>query len=346
MPTKRNQPQKQDSKKKSVEQNYFDAIQKTISHLQGITINQTTLIHHLIIALLAGKHILLEGMPGTAKTATINALAKCLKAQFNRVQFTSDMLPSDITGSEIYNPVNQKLEWQSGPIFANFVLADEINRAPAKVQSAMLEAMEEHQVTFAGTMHSLPKFFMVCATQNPLDRKGTWELPQAQLDRFMLKTIVPYPDSKTYVEILNLQSSPPPETKNVTFLDEKDILAVRNICSHIHVAEAIMQYIANICTATHNCEPDKPKTKLQELTEFGISPRGAINLAEAARINAWLNQRNFVTPDDVISIAQPVLRHRIIPSFYAESQALTSDDIIEEILQSLVIAPNAQFRAE
>jgi len=285
--------------------------------------------------LLANGHVLLEGVPGLAKTLTVRTLAAAVQATFHRIQFTPDLLPADILGTLIYNPQDSKYHVTRGPIFANFVLADEINRAPAKVQSALLEAMQERQVTLGGETRKLPSPFLVLATENPIDQEGTYPLPEAQVDRFMFKVILDYPSFAEERHILDRMAFTAPETivKPVVGLDE--ILATQKIVDQIHVDEKIRDYIVKLVFATR--KPEEHKLDLKHFIQFGASPRATIYLTIAAKAWALLQGRDYVIPEDVKSIGPDVLRHRIILTYEAEAQSVTSDAIVKKILNAVPV---------
>jgi MoxR-like ATPase len=295
-----------------------------------VIVGQEQLVERLLVGLLANGHVLLEGVPGLAKTLSVRTLAAAVQASFRRIQFTPDLLPADIVGNLIYNPQDGNYHVTQGPVFANFVLADEINRAPAKVQSALLEAMQERQVTLGGETRKLPSPFLVLATENPIDQEGTYPLPEAQVDRFMFKVILDYPSFAEERHILDRMAFTSPETqiKPVVSLDE--ILATQKIVDQIHVDEKIRDYIVKIVFATR--KPDDYKLDLKHFIQFGASPRATIYLTIAAKAWALLQGRDYVIPEDVKSIGPDVLRHRIILTYEAEAQSVTSDAIVKKIL--------------
>jgi MoxR-like ATPase len=300
-----------------------------------VVVGQQALIDRLLVGLLANGHVLLEGVPGLAKTLSVRTLAAAIHATFHRIQFTPDLLPADITGTLIYNPSDLKYHATQGPIFANFVLADEINRAPAKVQSALLEAMQERQVTLGGETFHLPSPFLVLATENPIDQEGTYPLPEAQVDRFMLKVIIGYPTFEEERRILDTMAFTRPnmEVDRVVELDE--IVGARAVVDSIHVDEKIRDYIVHVVFATR--DPAKYKLDIARLIEFGASPRATINLTLAAKAWALLNGRSYVIPDDVKAIGPDVLRHRIIPSYEAEAQGKTTDDLVRVVFDHVPV---------
>ncbi len=300
-----------------------------------VLIGQKTMVDRLLIGLLTGGHILLEGVPGLAKTTAIKALAQALDSKFQRIQFTPDLLPADLLGTMIYVPGTGDFQTRKGPIFSNFILADEINRAPSKVQSALLEAMQEKQVTIGDSTYKLDDLFLVMATQNPIEQEGTYPLPEAQLDRFMLKVKITYPKPDEEIQVLNQAlGAVAPTTSPV--LSEADILSMKKTVEQLYIDEQIKRYILSIVQATRNPE-DYDLKKLKPLIEYGGSPRATIYLAIAARAEAFLNGRGFVTPQDVKDIAYDVLRHRIIPTYEAEAEGLTSENIIDAVLQAVPV---------
>jgi MoxR-like ATPase len=290
------------------------------------------LVERLLIALLADGHLLVEGAPGLAKTRAIKSLAEGIEGSFHRVQFTPDLLPGDVTGTEIYRPQDGSFHFQKGPIFHNLVLADEVNRAPAKVQSALLEAMAERQVSVGSETWPLPALFLVMATQNPIEQEGTYPLPEAQLDRFLMHVRVDYPDAAAETEILRLtreeaggDSARPP-----ALLSQEQVLAARREVLGLHMADAVEQYLVQLVVATR--QPGDYAAELAEWIEFGASPRASIALDRCSRALAWLRGRDFVTPDDVQAVAPDVLRHRLILGFEAEANGISPDRVIRELL--------------
>ncbi|MCR9233558.1 MAG: AAA family ATPase, partial [bacterium] len=288
-----------------------ESILQISESMNAAILGQEAVVERLLIALLADGHVLLEGLPGTAKTRSIKTLSSLIESQFSRVQFTPDLLPSDVTGSEIYREQNATFEFQQGPVFGNLVLADEINRAPAKVQSSLLEAMEERQVTVAGKTHRLPNLFLVLATQNPIEQEGTYPLPEAQMDRFLLYVNVDYPIGENELAIMRLvrqekaaavKKLPVPISQDVIFEARKQVF-------EIHVAEAAEQYIVDLVLATRN--PERREGKLASWIRLGASPRGTIALDAAARAHAWLNNQDFVSPDNIRAVAPACLAHRV-----------------------------------
>jgi MoxR-like ATPase len=301
-------------------------------------VGQQAVVRQVLIALLADGHVLLESLPGLAKTRTVKAIATRLAATMSRIQFTPDLLPSDITGAEtlLQSGSERTLSFQPGPIFGNLILADEINRAPAKVQSALLEAMEERQISVAGKTHRMSALFLVMATQNPIEQEGTYPLPEAQMDRFLLKVLIDYPSPESEVAMLRLlrhESNAASEAPNV--LSQDVIFAVREEIRQIAVAPAIDDYIVSIVNATrHGAELD---ADLGKWIEVGASPRGAIGLDRASRVQAWLQARSFVTPDDVRAVMHPVLRHRLILSYDANAESISADRVIDRLVEKVAV---------
>lgn len=308
-------------------------------------IGQEHLIQRLLIALLANGHLLVEGAPGLAKTKAIKCLAEGIEGDFHRIQFTPDLLPADVTGTEIYRPNDASFVFQKGPIFHNLVLADEINRAPAKVQSALLEAMAERQVSVGALSHKLPDLFLVMATQNPIEQEGTYSLPEAQLDRFLMHVTITYPDAASEKRILQLarqeaqgngHSANPAARPIQHLVTQAQIFSVRQELLNLHMVPALEEYIVQFVMATRN--PLSYGDDLSGWIEYGVSPRGTIALDACARAHAWLSDRDFVTPEDVQAVAHDTLRHRIGLTFEAEAKGVTSDHIIDELLDR-VAAP-------
>jgi len=305
-------------------------------------IGQSRVVERLVIALLANGNVLLEGLPGLAKTRAVKSMAKVLEAGLSRIQFTPDLLPSDITGTEVYYSVEGRGEFrfEPGPIFNNLVLADEINRAPAKVQSALLEAMEERQVTVAGTTHKMPGLFMVLATQNPIEQEGTYPLPEAQMDRFLMHVSIDYPDSESELEVIRLvrdeSKSTPQQNREPVVLAQETIFNARREIDEIYISENVERYIIDIVSATRN--PGSYSTEIATWIQVGASPRGSIGLDKCARVHAWLKGHENVTPDDVREVVHDVLRHRLILSYEANADGVQSDDVINRILELVAIA--------
>jgi MoxR-like ATPase len=309
-------------------------IDRLIAEVGKVIVGQRTMIERILVGVLTNGHILLEGVPGLAKTMTIKTLADTISSKFKRIQFTPDLLPADLVGTMVYNQKTAEFTSRLGPIFANFVLADEINRAPAKVQSALLECMQERQVTFGDQTHSLPDPFIVLATQNPIEQEGTYPLPEAQVDRFMLKIKVDYPSRDEEKEIMERMTAP--EVPNASaVIGVEDICRARDLVQEVYMDKLIEEYILDIVFASR--EPKNYKLdELSDMIEYGASPRASINLNMAARAHAFLRHRGYVTPEDVKSIAMDVLRHRIILTYEAEAEELTSEDIIQKIFDNLV----------
>jgi MoxR-like ATPase len=305
------------------------------AEIARVIVGQTYLVDRLLVGLLANGHVLLEGVPGLAKTLSVRTLAAAIQASFRRIQFTPDLLPADITGTLIYNPQDGTYHATRGPVFANLVLADEINRAPAKVQSALLEAMQERQVTLGGDTMPLPSPFLVLGTENPIEQEGTYPLPEAQVDRFMLKLMVGYPNFEEERKILDTMAFTAPEMsiKPVVPLDE--IVRTRKIVDGIHVHDQIRDYIVHVVFATRT--PEAYKLDLKHFIQFGASPRATINLTLAGKAWALLQGRAYVTPQDIKSIGPDVLRHRIILTYEAEAQGMTSDAIIKKIFDTIPV---------
>lgn len=303
--------------------------------MNRVIVGQKHLVDTLLIGLLSDGHILLEGVPGLAKTLAIKTLSQLIDSEYSRIQFTPDLLPADVIGTMIYSQKDEKFQVKKGPVFANFVLADEINRAPAKVQSALLEAMQEHQVTIGSTTFSLPNPFLVMATQNPIEQEGTYPLPEAQVDRFMLKVIIDYPTLEEEKLIIreNLAGSLPKVTPVIT---ADDIVEARKVVEKVYIDEKIEQYIADIVFASRY--PERyGLSQLKDLITFGGSPRASINLARASRAYAFIKRRGYVIPEDVRAIAHDVLRHRIGLSYEAEATNVTSEEIISDIINKVEV---------
>ena len=301
-------------------------------------VGQQDLIHKLMLALLANGHLLVEGAPGLAKTRAIKEMAEGIEGSFHRIQFTPDLLPGDITGTDIFRPQTGAFEFQQGPIFNNLVLADEINRAPAKVQSALLEAMAERQVSIGSQTYELPSLFLVMATQNPIEQEGTYPLPEAQLDRFLMHVRVSYPDAGAEQAILRLARSEAGGTHSrpESTVSQADIFSARKAVLDIHMAAAVEEYIIQLIVGTR--EPDRYDSELAGWLEYGASPRATIALDRCARANAWIAGRDYVNPDDVQAVALDCLRHRLIVSFEAEAAGVTSDQIIERLIERIPVA--------
>ena len=303
--------------------------------MDKVIIGQKYMVDRLLIGLLSNGHILLEGVPGLAKTLAIKSLASCIHADFSRIQFTPDLLPADLIGTLIYNQKKEEFNVRKGPVFANFILADEINRAPAKVQSALLEAMQEKQVTIGDTTFKLPEPFLVLATQNPIEQEGTYPLPEAQIDRFMLKVVIGYPSKEEEKKIIRMNiSGNYPEPARI--LNPEDILKARNVVREVYMDEKIEKYIVDIVFATRNPN-DYKLSKDSALISYGASPRASINLAQAAKAYAFIKRRGYVIPEDVRAISNDVLRHRIGLTYEAEAENITSENIVSEILNTVEV---------
>lgn len=320
------------------------AIEQLKTHINQEIIGQQRLVDRLLIALLADGHLLVEGAPGLAKTRAIKVLSDGIEGNFQRVQFTPDLLPADLTGTEIYRPQDGTFNFQQGPLFHNLVLADEINRAPAKVQSALLEAMAERQITVGSTTYALPELFLVMATQNPIEQEGTYPLPEAQLDRFLLHVFVDYPDAESEKAILELTRN---EAKNqirnqaknsattTQQMSQSDLFSARQQVLNIHMADNLQDYLLHIVLSTRN--PQAYGDDLASWVEYGASPRASIALDRCARAHAWLAGRDFVAPEDIQEMAHDVLRHRIILSFEAEAEGITKDKFIHALISRIAV---------
>ncbi|XOV78353.1 MAG: AAA family ATPase [Aestuariibacter sp.] len=312
--------------------------EKLKSYLDSQVIGQPEFTKNILIALLADGHLLVEGPPGLAKTRAVNALAKGVEGDFHRVQFTPDLLPADLTGTDIYRPETGEFVFQQGPLFHNLVLADEINRAPAKVQSALLEAMAEQQITVGNKTYSLPPLFLVMATQNPIEQEGTYPLPEAQLDRFLMHLKVDYPGAATELDILRLtrNESITKEAATPGELTQSDIFAARQAVLQMHLAEPLERYLVELIIATR--EASKYDDDLQKWIEYGASPRATISLDRCARAHAWLAGRDFVGPDDIHAVFHNVMRHRVLLTYEAEAEGVNADHVLDRII-SLVPVP-------
>jgi len=317
----------------------YDALSNLNTQLNKRIIGQEALTLRLLIALLSDGHLLVEGAPGLAKTTAIKVLASALEGDFHRVQFTPDLLPADLTGTEIYRPQDGSFHFQQGPIFHNLVLADEINRAPAKVQSALLEAMAERQVTIGRKTYALPELFMVMATQNPIEQEGTYPLPEAQLDRFLMYVTIDYPDMASEKVILELARREArgenPFMESKPLVDQKNILEAREAVYRLQFAPALEAYLLALVAATRN--PAPYGDHLARWVRYGASPRASIALDRCSRAHAWLQGRDYVSPEDIQAIAHEVLRHRILLSFEAEAEGVTTDQFIQELLERVAI---------
>ena len=307
------------------------------TYLNQVVLGQPVLTENLLIALIANGHLLVEGPPGLAKTRAVKALCDGVEGDFHRIQFTPDLLPADLTGTDIYRAQTGTFEFEAGPIFHNLILADEINRAPAKVQSALLEAMAEGQVTVGKNSYKLPPLFLVMATQNPLENEGTYPLPEAQLDRFLMHLNLDYPSAETEFEILR-QSRKEALTHELPSMDpiaQADVFAARNEAMEIYLAEPLEKYIVELVMATR--QPERYSDELAKWLEYGVSPRATISLERCARARAWLHERDFVSPEDIQAVAPNVLRHRLLLSYQAQAEGVTSDDVIKHILSQVAV---------
>ncbi|MAT50048.1 MAG: AAA family ATPase [Porticoccaceae bacterium] len=308
-----------------------EQFQQLQSHLDSQIVGQGHLTQRLLMALLANGHLLVEGAPGLAKTKAVKTLAEHIEGDFHRIQFTPDLLPADITGSDIYRPQDGSFQFQKGPLFHNLLLADEVNRAPAKVQSALLEAMAEHQVSVGSTTYALPDLFMVMATQNPIEQEGTYPLPEAQMDRFLLHVLVSYPSAESERQILQLSrqeasgQSAAPGVK----VPQSAIFEARRQALAVHMAEPVEEYLVQLILASR--DPSPYSEELAQWLDYGGSPRATIALDRCARVQAWLAGRDFVTPDDIRAVINDVLRHRLILSFEAEASGVTPDQVVDDL---------------
>lgn len=310
-------------------------LQKLTKAIKSVIVGQDYLIERLLISLLCNQHVLIEGVPGLAKTLTVTTLAGAMDTSFRRIQFTPDLLPADLLGTLIYNPKTGEFSTKKGPLFTNIVLADEINRAPAKVQSALLEAMQERQITLGEETHKLDDPFMVLATQNPVEQEGTYPLPEAQVDRFMMKLVIEYPNREEELKILREQSSIGKQNTVDAVLTPEDIERMRVLVDTVYMDERIEEYVVDLILATR--EPDKYGLDIADLIQYGASPRATIFLTMASKAHAFLYGRNYVTPHDVKSVAYDVLRHRIIISYEAEAEEKRSEDILKMVLDTVKV---------
>jgi len=313
----------------------FSSLQE---YLASQIIGQPALVENLLIALLADGHLIVEGPPGLAKTRAINSLAQGLEADFHRVQFTPDLLPADLTGTDIYRPEDGTFVFQPGPLFRNLVLADEINRAPAKVQSALLEAMAERQITVGRKTYPLPELFLVMATQNPIEQEGTYPLPEAQLDRFLMHLEIDYPDAASELEILKLNRGEAlkHDKKTVTPISQEVIFSARKEVLEIHLAPALEKYMVDLIMATRQSE--KYDDKLKQWLAYGASPRATIALDRCSRARAWLHNRDFVSPEDIQAVFHNVLRHRILLTYQAEAEGISANQLLDHLLSLVAVA--------
>jgi len=304
--------------------------------LQGVIVGQDDLLDGLLIALLADGHVLLEGLPGLAKSLAVSSLARAVGGDFRRIQFTPDLLPADLVGTHVYNPKTGEWQVKQGPVFANFVLADEINRAPAKVQSALLEAMQERQVTLAGDTRQLPDPFLVLATQNPVEQEGTYALPEAQVDRFMVKLVVGYPNKDEELRIIDRMASLAASTEIDAVTSPQELLRMRRLLDTIYLDDKVKSYIVDLVFATR--EPGEVGLdKLAPLILYGASPRASLALARASRARAFLEGRGFVTPQDVKATGVMVLRHRVLTTYEAEAEGVTSEDVLQQVFDTVPV---------
>jgi len=308
---------------------------KLRAEIGRVIVGQEHLVDRLLVGLLANGHVLLEGVPGLAKTLSVRVLAAAIQASFHRIQFTPDLLPADIIGTLIYNPQDGKYHATRGPVFANLVLADEINRAPAKVQSALLEAMQERQVTLGGETMPLPQPFLVLGTENPIEQEGTYPLPEAQVDRFMFKVLVDYPSVEEERKILDTMAFTAPELKVEPVIPLDEILRTRKLVDRVHVDDKVRDYVVQVVFATRR--PEQHQLDLKHFIQFGASPRATINLTLAAKAWALLQGRAYVTPEDIKSIGPDVMRHRIILTYEAEAEGVTTDDLIKKIFNTIPV---------
>ena len=311
-------------------------IPSLMHELNQIIVGQKYLTERLVLGLLTGEHILLEGVPGLAKTTSVKTLAQSVKADFKRIQFTPDLLPADLLGTQVYQPKTSEFDIKKGPLFSNIILADEINRAPAKVQSALLEAMQERQITIAGKTFSLDEPFMVIATQNPIEQEGTYPLPEAQIDRFMLKLHIDYPSKEEEKLIMQQMSSSANSYKVKPVVDPEDILTARKVIDSIYIDENLQDYIINLVTATRDPKGNQ-LSSYAGMIQFGASPRASIFLNRAAKAFAFLQRRGYVVPQDIKSIGMDVLRHRVILTYEAEAENVTADDILKSLFDTIEV---------
>jgi len=310
------------------------SLQAVRASLQSVIVGQEALLDGLLIALLADGHVLLEGLPGLAKSLAVSSLARAVGGQFRRIQFTPDLLPADLVGTHVYNPKTGEWQVKEGPVFANFVLADEINRAPAKVQSALLEAMQERQVTLAGDTRRLPDPFLVLATQNPVEQEGTYALPEAQIDRFMVKLVVGYPTKQEELKIIDRMAGLASSTTVSQATTPQEVLRMRQLLDTIYLDDKVKSYIVDLVFATR--EPEQVGLpKLKPLILYGASPRASLALARASRARAFLEGRGFVTPQDVKAVGTMVLRHRVLTTYEAEAEGVTSEQVLKTVFDTV-----------
>ncbi len=316
---------------------YQKEIQLLKQHISQQIIGQETLVDRMLIALLCDGHLLVEGAPGLAKTRAIKSLSESIEGDFHRVQFTPDLLPADLTGTEIFRPQDGSFEFQAGPLFHNLILADEINRAPAKVQSALLEAMAERQITVGAVTHKLPDLFLVMATQNPIEQEGTYPLPEAQLDRFLLHVFIDYPEAEAERQILQMvrNEAQTSASSATTMITQEALFGARNEVLQIHMADNLEEYLLQLILTTR--KPTGHSAELAQWIEYGASPRATIALDRTARAHAWLQGRDYVAPEDIQAMAHDVLRHRIILSYEAEANGITADKFINELIHTVAV---------
>ena len=315
-----------------------EPIQRLVDAIESVVVGQRAMVEGLVLGLLTNGHVLLEGVPGLAKTLTVSTLASAIRAEFKRLQFTPDLLPADLVGTLVYNPASGEFSPRRGPIFANIVLADEINRAPAKVQSALLEAMQERQVTIGDESYPLPSPFLVLATQNPIEQEGTYSLPEAQVDRFMLKLRVGYPTKSDERSMLERLASTTPPSPIDPVIDADEIIAARAVVDQVYIDGKVKDYIVDVVHATrHPADAAGGDLKLSHLIDFGASPRATLALAQVGRARAFLDGRGYVTPQDVKDVGFEVLRHRIVPSYEAEAEGVTSDELVRRVFAGVPV---------
>jgi len=326
-------PSPEQQEKVRAEASWIELLRREIGR---VIVGQKYLVDRLIVGLLANGHVLLEGVPGLAKTLAVKTLAQCMRADFRRIQFTPDLLPADVVGTLIYSPSESKFSTKKGPIFTNLLLADEINRAPAKVQSALLEGMQERQVTIGDVTYPLPNPFLVLATENPIDQEGTYPLPEAQTDRFMLKLKIDYPNRNEELQILENNASTKVEHEVNAVIDPESVFKARELVDQIYMDDKLKGYVVDVVLATRN--PSRyGAAELEAFVQFGASPRATISLALAAKALAFVEGRSFVTPQDVKNIGPDVLRHRVIVSYEAEAENVSSDELVQRILETVPV---------